>query len=93
MVFKKKATKKKNVTKTFIDGTEEEVPDSVPELDVPTPPQEEKTPEPLDAQAVYDEGRSVGFQEGMIYSMQLIQDYLHQHQEELKKRQEQKKGE
>lgn len=96
MVFKKKATKKKNVTKTFVDGKEQqdpEVPDKVPELEIPTPPPEEKVEKPLTAQQVYDEGRSVGFQEGMIYSMQLIQDHLHQHQAELKKRQEQKKGE
>lgn len=87
---KKKGTKKKkNTTKTYVDGKEqevEEVPDKVPDLEVPTPPPDEKQGEPLNAQTVYEEGRSVGFQEGMIYCLQIIDDNLKQHQEELRKK-------
>lgn len=95
MVFgKNKAKKKKNVTKTFIDGEEQEneVPDKIPELEVPTPP-EEKQPEPLSAQQVYDEGRSVGFQEGIIHSMRILEIHLKEHQAELKRHIAEKKGE
>ena len=95
MVFKKKkATKKKNVTKTFVDGKEETEQDP----EVPTPPGEEKVEEQPKAkvfsgQEVYEGGRSVGFQEGMIYAIQLLDDTLKQHQAELKKRIAEKKGE
>lgn len=91
--------KRKNETKTFVDGkeqesSEEEVPDKIPELEIPTPPEESeqfpdlqsvpKKEEPLDAQTVYDEGRSVGFQEGMIHAMEILNISLHSHQAKLK---------
>lgn len=79
MVF---GRKKKNQTKTFKDG--EEVPDSIPDLEVPTPPKEEI--KPLNAEDVYAEGRSVGFQEGMIYSLNIVQEHLVKHQDELRKK-------
>ena len=93
MVFKKghkKVVKKKNVVKEFIDG-KEVVPGKVTDLEIPvptpdssqTPVQEEKQQTP---EEVFAEGRSVGFQEGMIYSINLTQDHLQQHQAELKKK-------
>jgi len=86
MIFKKKkATKKeKNKVKEFVDGVEV-IPDKVPELEVPVPedPVKEKQ---LSADEVFAEGRSVGFQEGIIYILNLTQDHLQQHQEELKKK-------
>lgn len=92
-----KATKKKGKTKTFIDGKQDvsdEVPDKVPELEVPTPPPEEKTePEqkPMSAQEIYDEGVSVGFQKGMIHSIELLNVNLQSHQAELRRKIEEQK--
>jgi len=96
MIFKKKkATKKKekNKVKEFIDG--KEVPNTIPELEVPVPEESEQFPDlqsvpkkekQLSAEEVFAEGRSVGFQEGIIYILNLTQDHLQQHQEELKKK-------
>jgi hypothetical protein len=55
-------------------------------LSVPIPPPDEKTEEvvQLNAQEVYDEGRSVGFQEGMINAMNLINTELVRIQTELR---------
>jgi len=89
MVFgikKKKEKDAKNKTREYVDG-QLSAPDKIPELDVPVPPPEETVKEkPLLAEDVYAEGRSVGFQEGMIYAINLVQDHLHKHQEELKKK-------
>jgi len=83
-LFKKKPNKAKPKPKTFIDGKEKEiVPDTIPDLEVPTPPPDE--PEKLIAEDVFAEGRSVGYQEGMIYFINLMQDHLKQYQDELKK--------
>ena len=87
MVFgktKKKATKK--TTKTFIGGKEviDEQQEQV-DLPVPIPPPEEKVEQPLKAEDVYAEGRSVGFQEGLIFSIEMLQDNLRQHQDALRK--------
>lgn len=77
----KKEKKAKNQTREFVNG----VPQKVPELDVPTPQPGQAVPEqPRDAQEVYNEGRSVGFQEGIIYSTQALQDILRQYQAQLK---------
>ena len=96
MVFgikkKKKVVKKKNVSKTFVDGKEtvvEEAPETIPELEIPIPPPEDSSQtavqeKPLMAEDVFAEGRSVGFQEGMIFAINLVQDHLQKHQEELK---------
>jgi len=81
-----KVAKPKNVTKEFIDG-KEVAPKTIPDLEIPIPPPEEIAQEkPLTAEEVFAEGRSVGFQEGMIYAINLCQDHLQQHQEELKKK-------
>lgn len=89
MVFKKKPARKKNQTKTFIDGkesSEDDVPDKIPELEVPKPPKKDSMQEEQNSQAIYDEGRSVGFQEGMIYAMQILDSTLKQHQDKLKEK-------
>jgi len=73
---KKKEKKAKNQTREYVGG----VPQKVPDLKVPPPPPEEQ----LKAEDVFAEGRSVGFQEGLIYSVQLLQDNLKNHQEQLR---------
>ena len=81
MVFRKK--KKVSEIKEYVDG--EEVPPTIPELKVPVPSEEDKVKEPpLQAETVFAEGRSVGYQEGMIYAIELVQDHLKQHQDQLK---------
>jgi len=85
---KKKVAKKKNQVKEFVDG-KEVAPEKIPDLEIPVPTpnedsvQEEKQQTP---EEVFAEGRSVGFQEGLIYAINLTQDHLQQHQEELKKK-------
>lgn len=72
--------KDKNQTREYVDG--QELPR--PELPTPLPPQSEA--EPLQAQEVYDEGRSVGFQEGLIHSIRILQGNLQAHQDSLRAR-------
>jgi len=97
---KKKDKKVKNQTKTFVDGKQQEVPDKIPELQVPLPPAQEKVPEQvqLSAEEIFEEGRNVGFQEGMIHSLNhlnkeivRIQEGLKEQEELIKKRAEAKK--
>jgi hypothetical protein len=75
MVFFKKKDKK---VETFVDGKKQGVPDKVPELEVPKPEGFQKSettqPQQLSAQEVYDEGRNVGFQEGMIECLRIISE-------------------
>lgn len=73
---KKKKKSAKNQTREYVAG----IPQKIPELKVPTPPAEEQ----LKAEDVFAEGRSVGFQEGLIFSIQLLQDNLQRHQAQLK---------
>jgi hypothetical protein len=68
--------KKKKKVISYVNGKmiEEKVPDKIPELEIPVPqpPQEENQKSDvvqLSAEEVYEEGRSVGFQEGMIHSL------------------------
>jgi len=82
---KKKEQKEKNQTREYVGG----VPQRVPDLAVPTPPPEEQ----MKAEDVFAEGRSVGFQEGLIFSIQLLQDNLKNHQARLKENMNQPKQE
>jgi hypothetical protein len=72
MFGKKKVKPLKNQSKTFVDG--KEVSEKIPELEVPKPDNSQtvvQEPETLkmSAEEVFEEGRSVGFQEGMIHSL------------------------
>jgi len=87
MVFKKK-TKTKNQTREFVDG--QEVPQKIPDLEVPAPINNDNNQieeRQRTADEVFAEGRSVGFPEGMIYVINMADDHLRQHQEELRKKQ------
>jgi len=95
MVFgiKKKDQKIKNQTRKYVDG--KAVINKLPELEIPVPPPDNTAvnEKPLLAEDVYEEGRSVGFQQGMIYSLELIDDHLKQYQATLKKKIEEQQKE
>lgn len=80
MVFGlKKKKEEKNQTVEFVNGKQTKQHGQ----GVPLPP-EEPAEAPLEAQAVFDEGKSVGFQEGMILCMNLINDHLTTYQDDLR---------
>ena len=82
MVFFKKKEKK---VETYDNGKKKE--EAVAELKVPQPQEPQKAEEPpLLAQDVYEEGRRVGFQEGMIYSLNTLNDAFKSVQEEIRQK-------
>ena len=82
--------KKRKKVETYEKGKKvEEVPDKVPPLEVPLPPKEEKVETvQLSAEEVFEEGRSVGFQEGMIHSLNHLNAEIVRIQAEIKAHQE-----
>ena len=77
-MFKKKATKKKEVKKVkeFIDG----VPTTAPPLNIP------ETPEVKTDEDAFAEGRSVGYQEGFITSINILNETLQKIQFDLREK-------
>jgi len=81
--------KKKKKVETYEKG--KKVEEKVPELEIPKPSEPETQTVQLSAEEVFEEGRSVGFQEGMIHSLNHLNAEIVRIQTEIKAHQEAQK--